>query len=601
MELIGKAASSSSSYLWRRDQFPVGWGSVIDIAGVIVTFHEQITRHLPGPGRARPGLCPQSWRLSLSHCPRAQGRSRHRLCWDVALGDPVEGLDSSWCWIPLAGPGCLFASCCLIPVAVLGRGDEFVAGWELRQSDGASRRRGSGSDPGVRSQGRGVAWGVPPDVCIPGDTMLQQILHDMYIDPELLAELSDVQKHILFYKMREEQLRRWREREAWEALAQVEGLRPPKVKRASDKHIQWLLGADGEVWVWVMGEGPGDKPYEEISEELIAERARLQAQREAEELWRQKEAEITKKFRDALANEKARILVEKWKVEMEDRKAAKVLEERIHEEFKRKEEEERKRGEEQIRLQEEQRAKELYWTLKQAQLQSRPSEKEEREWEEQLRRSKAADEERRRRAQRARDEYRRHSLRAIQKGTVAGLSSRFRELGQSHEQEARLCHHLLGPGPPSPLAVPGRTWERPLCPVSREVIVRWFKEEQLPRRAGFERSTKAIAPWFHGIISREDAEDLLENMTEGAFLVRVSEKIWGYTLSYRLQKGFKHFLVDASADFYSFLGVDPNRHATLTDLIDFHKEEIITVSGGELLQEPCGQRDSPPDYHLLFE
>ncbi|XP_006064820.4 SH2 domain-containing protein 4B isoform X2 [Bubalus bubalis] len=354
-------------------------------------------------------------------------------------------------------------------------------------------------EPGVRS-----GLGCPAGVRIPGAAMLQQILHDMYIDPELLAELSDVQKHILFYKMREEQLRRWREREAWEALAQVEGLRPPKVKRgrwlgaASDKHIQWLLGADGEVWVWIMGEGPGDKPYEEISEELIAERARLQAQREAEELWKQKEAEITKKFRDALANEKARILAEKWKVEMEDRKAAKVLEERIHEEFKRKEEEERKRGEEQIRLQEEQRAKELYWTLKQAQLQSHPSEKEEHEWEEQLRRSKAADEERSRRAQRARDEYQRHSLRAIQKGTVAGLSSRFRELGQSHEQEARLHRHLPGRGPLSPLAVPGRTWERPLRPVSREVIVRWFKEEQLPRRAGFERNTKAIAPWFHG-------------------------------------------------------------------------------------------------------
>ena len=49
---------------------------------------------------------------------------------------------------------------------------------------------------------------------------------------------------------------------------------------------------------------------------------------------RQKEAEITNKFRDALANEKARILAERWKVEMEDRKAAKVLEERIREEFK---------------------------------------------------------------------------------------------------------------------------------------------------------------------------------------------------------------------------------------------------------------------------
>lgn len=51
------------------------------------------------------------------------------------------------------------------------------------------------------------------------------------------------------------------------------------------KRVQWLRGKDGEVWVWVMGEAPGDKPYEQISEELIAERARQQAQKEAEELW----------------------------------------------------------------------------------------------------------------------------------------------------------------------------------------------------------------------------------------------------------------------------------------------------------------------------
>uniref|UniRef100_U3JWH5 SH2 domain containing 4B n=1 Tax=Ficedula albicollis TaxID=59894 RepID=U3JWH5_FICAL len=428
--------------------------------------------------------------------------------------------------------------------------------------------------------------------------MLQQILRDMYIDPELLAELNEEQKQILFYKMREEQLRRWRERE--EKARMEEGLLPPPMV-SDGKRVQWLRGKDGEVWVWVMGEAPGDKPYEQISEELMAERARQQAQREAEELWRQKEAEITKKFRDAMAQEKARIVAEKWKIEMEDRKAAKLEEEKIQEELKKREEEERQKGEELIRQQEEIRAKELYLSLKQAQQHSQHSD-DDQEWEEQLRRSKAADEERSHQARRARDEYRRQSLRAIQKGRVAGLSHLFQGTNLSNDQDIKLTFPL---SPVSTLLMLclscSSIWERPARPFCRDVIVRWFKEEQLPRRAGFERNSNRIAPWFHGIISRQEAEELLMNKSEGAFLVRVSEKIWGYALSYRQQNGFKHFLVDASGDFYSFLGVDPNRHPTLTDLIDFHKEEIITSSGGELLLEPCGQQKNPPDYSPLFE
>ncbi|XP_018094950.1 SH2 domain-containing protein 4B [Xenopus laevis] len=430
--------------------------------------------------------------------------------------------------------------------------------------------------------------------------MLQQILRDMYIDPDLLAELNDEQKQILFYKMREEQIRRWTE---WDTNLDKEESKmkiKAKFKHNNSKHIQWQCGSDGEVWVWIMGEALNDKPYEQICEALMAERARLQAQKEAEEQWKQKEAEIEKKFRDAMAKEKARIVAEKWKEEIEDRKAAKLMEKKFQEKLKKREEEERRKGEEKIRQREELRAKELYLSLKKAQQQCQRNGNEEEEWQEQLRKSKAADEDRTHKARWARAEYHRQSLRAIQKGKVAGLSNLFQTVnlnnGQEFSQENNSTPQLIK------LQVPvGKMWERPARPISRDVIVRWFKEEQLPRRAVMEKTTEVVAQWFHGIISREDAEELLMNKPEGSFLVRISEMIWGYALSYRQQTGFKHFLVDASGDYYSFLGVDPNRHATLTNLIDFHKEEVITSSGGELLVEPCGQIKKTPNYSILFD
>ncbi|XP_019470073.1 SH2 domain-containing protein 4A-like [Meleagris gallopavo] len=110
--------------------------------------------------------------------------------------------------------------------------------------------------------------------------MLKQILSEMYIDPDLLAELSEEQKQILFYKMRQEQIRRWKEREAAADKVSAKKLLP---KKASTKSVQWKLGADNDVWVWVMGEHPSDKSYAAICEEIQAQRAKRLANEQGKE------------------------------------------------------------------------------------------------------------------------------------------------------------------------------------------------------------------------------------------------------------------------------------------------------------------------------
>ncbi|KAM9795615.1 uncharacterized protein ACB057_010489 [Neosynchiropus ocellatus] len=79
--------------------------------------------------------------------------------------------------------------------------------------------------------------------------MLAKILEEMWVEPAVLEALSEEQKRILFLKMREEQVRRWREREEREGPDVCS--RP---KKAAGKHVSWLLGRDGDISVSVIGE-----------------------------------------------------------------------------------------------------------------------------------------------------------------------------------------------------------------------------------------------------------------------------------------------------------------------------------------------------------
>ncbi|KAI1727207.1 SH2 domain-containing protein 4A [Ditylenchus destructor] len=107
---------------------------------------------------------------------------------------------------------------------------------------------------------------------------LQDILDKMYVDPELLEQLEEEQKQILFIKMREEQLRRWREREEKTEKAEQAGMIPSR--KSNPRKIQWLTGRDGDVWVWVMGEHPSDPSIEEILEKETKQKAREMAEKE---------------------------------------------------------------------------------------------------------------------------------------------------------------------------------------------------------------------------------------------------------------------------------------------------------------------------------
>jgi SH2 domain-containing protein 4A len=65
---------------------------------------------------------------------------------------------------------------------------------------------------------------------------------------------------------------------------------------------------------------------------------------------------------------------------------------------------------------------------------------------------------------------------------------------------------------------------------------------------------------------------LLKNKPSGAFLVRVSERIWGYTVSYVVRDGVsKHFLVERIPQGYQFLGTNQIVHDQLYDLVSYHE------------------------------
>lgn len=129
--------------------------------------------------------------------------------------------------------------------------------------------------------------------------------------------------------------------------------------------------------------------------------------------------------------------------------------------------------------------------------------------------------------------------------------------------------------------------KRPSRPPNEAAVVDWWKAEEGPRGVGRD-PYGSLQTWFHGPISRVQAEALLKGQPVGAFLIRISTRIWGYTLSFMDTDRPKHFLIDAAEGQYSVYGAQTRSHKDLNTLVSFHESIPVAKSGTKLAKAMGG-------------
>ncbi|KAL5457707.1 hypothetical protein EMCRGX_G034994 [Ephydatia muelleri] len=433
--------------------------------------------------------------------------------------------------------------------------------------------------------------------------MLKQVLHDMKVEPDLLELLSEDQKELLFAKIREEQKRRWCLKE--KDLEKQESVSPPKRTPAK---INFLLGSDRQPWVWVMGEHPDDTPYEE----LVAQREKEEQERERlREMQDRKEAEELAKLETTIvsgANGPSRtisapVMIDQspvkespslerkgdlkkikygslWKKAVAERATLIGSSEQEKEDFKKR------------------RTQELFDVVQKARQIAKM------------------------RAQEVSKEVEQRWKTSEEKAKVFERTRKLSLLRtrQIVEQAPQKVEEILGKLPESPAPISALIKTKPrealgslylptrktsvvyrgTAPKSQAHVINWFRENEAPKGVGQENDG-SISIWFHGLIDRAKAEELLEPKPVGTFLVRITLKLWGYTVSVKGYTESKHFMIDASSgQGYHFMGPKQREFPSLLDLLSFYRTNPITWSGQEMLILPCEQISTREWYKGLY-
>mmetsp|Transcript_4923 Transcript_4923/g.12751 ORF Transcript_4923/g.12751 Transcript_4923/m.12751 type:complete len:985 (-) Transcript_4923:966-3920(-) len=127
---------------------------------------------------------------------------------------------------------------------------------------------------------------------------------------------------------------------------------------------------------------------------------------------------------------------------------------------------------------------------------------------------------------------------------------------------------------------------------TREQVIAFYKEMGDEQGAGQTEDGRFCA-WFHGIVTRVQAEHMLKAEQDGTFLIRLAESRYGYSLSIIWRGRVKHFAIDLDEKGMHTIRGNSRKYRYLNQIVAFHKNHSITDQGDRLLYpcNPGGERN----------
>ncbi|OCT89377.1 hypothetical protein XELAEV_18017998mg [Xenopus laevis] len=98
-----------------------------------------------------------------------------------------------------------------------------------------------------------------------------------------------------------------------------------------------------------------------------------------------------------------------------------------------------------------------------------------------------------------------------------------------------------------------------------------------------EQGTDDCLPeWFHGLISRRETEELLKSQETGRFLIGLSQRTFGYILSYKGRDRCRHFVINQLLNGELVVSGDSKSHKNLSALVNHYQTSPIYPYGEKL-------------------